>query len=236
MNKFILFICILFTTICHAQAVWHYEGSDGVLQNIQFNDESGQPIPIGDHSNIDGSPLLQGKWAFGIIKLKNGYTFSDSSFNYSLFNDKLFFKRKNEMYPLNLPVKEFSIEGSEDLNEKKFYHFQNGFPAIDKKDSSTFYEILFEGNSLKLLKWEHKKIKEIYNYGGPFQSKYSLVQEFFVFYPKENKMVDLGIKVNLNALRKNLPEYSNQINAYNSTHKLNTKKDDDLIQLFSFLD
>ena len=60
--------------------------------------------------------------------------------------------------------------------------------------------------------------------------------KFFIFFPKGNKMIELGIKASLNVLRKKLPEYSNQIKAFNSTHKLNTNKDDDLIRLFSFLD
>jgi hypothetical protein len=237
MNKFILFICILFSSISHSQTVGaQYRGSDGIPHNLEFDDASGQPIPIGDHSNIGGSPLLQSTWEFGVIKLKNGGTYSDARVNYSLFNDKLFIQRNGKMYPFNYPVEEFSIEDSEDLNEKKIYHFKNGFPSINGKDSSTFYEILFEGNSMMLLKWKHKKIREIYNYGATFQSEYSPVSEFFVFFPKKNKMAQLGVRASLNTIRKNLPAYSNQIDVYNSTHTLNMKKDDDLVQLFSYLD
>ncbi len=49
-------------------------------------------------------------------------------------------------------------------------------------------------------------------------------------------MVEMGMKVNLNDLRKNFPEYEKDIDLYLSSHKLNTKKNEDLIQLFSFLD
>jgi hypothetical protein len=236
MNKFILFVCILFYEVSYAQINGVYMGPDGVPQNYQFFDGTGNPIVINDHSNIDGSPLLQEKWVSGIIKLKNGLTFSDSAINFSLFDDKLFFKRKDETFPINYPVKEFLIKYSENPNENKIYHFQNSFPAINKKDSLTFYEILFEGNSIRLLKWAHKKVRSVYKYNEPFHREYFPLQEFFAFFPKENKIVELGAKVNLKLLRKNLPEYSKQINMYHSVHKLNTQNENDLIGLFSFLD
>lgn len=236
MNKFILFVCVLFYQVSYAQVNGVYVGADGVPHNYQFFDGTGNPIVINDHSNIDGSPLLQDKWAFGIIRLKNGITFSDSAINFSLFDDKLFFKRNDETFPINYAVKDFLIKYSEDLNENKIYHFQNNFPAINKKDSLTFYEILFDGNSIRLLKWEHKKVRSVYKYNEPFHREYFPLQEFFAFFPKENKIVELGAKINLKGLRKNLPEYSNQINRYNSAHKLNTQKEDNLIQLFAFLD
>ncbi len=240
MSKFILFICILFPVTSRSQYVGaKHIGSDGVPRNLEITNITGEPIPIGNHSNIDGTPLLQGKLAFAVLILKNGRTYSDSLVGYSLFDDKLFIKRNNRTYPINYPVREFLLENVEESSERKVYHFQNGFPAINgikKNDSLTFYEVLFGGNYVKLLKWKHKKIKEIYAYASTFKSEYFLVEDFFVFFPKTNKIVELGIKVNINVLSKYLPEYSNQINAYTSSHKLNWKNDDDLIQLFSFLD
>ncbi len=237
MNKFILSVCILFSGVSHSQTLkGNYKGADGVPHNLEFQDAGGKIIPIGDRSGIYGSPLFKNAWGFGIIKLKNGIAFSDSAMGYSLYNDKLFFRRNGKIYLINYPAKEFSIEYAADSNENKIYNFQNGFPEIDKNDSLVFYEVLFSGHTISLLKLLNKKILEPYNYGIGGHREYSLFQEYFVFFPKENKMVELGIKASLNVLRKKLPEYSNQIKAFNSTHKLNTKKDDDLIRLFSFLD
>ena len=236
MNKFILFVCVLFYEVSYPQINGTYVGADGVPHNYQFFDATGNPIVINDHSNVEGSPLLQEKWVSGIIKLKNGLTFSDSAINFSLFDDKLFFKRNDETFPINYPVREFLIKYSADPNENKIYHFQNSFPAIDKKDSLTFYQILFEGNSIRLLKWQHKKVRSVYKYNEPFHREYFPVQEFFAFFPKENKITELGTRINLKELKKNLPKYSKQIDWYNSSHKLNSQKEDDLVQLFTFLD
>ena len=234
MNKLILFIFILLSKFGYSQdaSTEHFWGT--VPKYSEILDFSGKPIPVGDNGNINGSPLLQEKWSLGLISLTNGVKYADSSLNYSLYDNKLFLKKNNNTYPINLPVKEFSLLNSKDT--AKIYLFQTGYPAINDKNSFTFYEVLFAGNFLKLLKWEHKKIVENSNYGSASQKEYSLINEYFVFMPKSNRMVDLGMKVNLNELRKTFPDYEKDISLYISSHKLNTKRDEDLIQLFYFLD
>ena len=232
--KLILFISILFSKFGYSQIKGRLWGSDGVPHYSEILDFTGKPLPVGDNGNINGSPLLQEKWSVGLINFTNGVKYFDSSLSYSLYDDKLFLKKNDNTYPINLAVKEFSILNSK--NTAKIYLFQSGYPAINDKNSFTFYEVLFAGNFLKLLKWEHKKIVEISNYGSASQKEYSLINEYFVFMPKSNRMVDLGMKVNLNELRKTIPEYEKDISSYLSSHKLNTKKDEDLIQLFYFLD
>lgn len=234
MNKIILFICILFFEQTYSQL--RYIGSDGTPRNYEFLDEEKKPIPIGDRGEITGSPLLQDQWTFGILKLQNGNMFSDSSVNYSLYYDKLFFKRDENIYPIDYPVKEFFIEASNKPEEKKIYHFGKGFPLIDQNDYSTFYEILFDGSSIKFLKKEDKQIRVSHPYNGPVEREYYTITDFFVFFPKENKIVELGKKVTLKDLRKNLSDYSGLIDSYSSSHKLDMKEDSDLNQLFSFLD
>jgi len=237
-NKIILFICILFNKPGFSQVAvsGKFLNTDGVQQNYEFLDGEKKPIPIGDRGDITGSPLLQNKWAFGILKLENGTTFSDSAINYSLYNDKLFFKRDENIYPVNYPVKDFFIESSNATDGKKIYHFKKGFPPGGQNDYSTFYEILFDGSSIKFLKKEDKRIRVSYQYNGPTSREYYTVRKFFVFFPNENKIVELGKKVTLKDLRKDLSRYSNLIDSYSSIHKLDTREENDLNKLFSFLD
>ena len=235
MNKFIFLLVISFPVIGYSQTP-RFAGSDGVPRYRQILNLSGEAIPVGNNSNIEGTPFLQPGWAFGIVTLTDGSVFSDSAINYSLSDGKLFVKRNANIYSIKHPVKEFLIHDPNPANESKTVHFQNGYPAIKKKDATTFYEVLSAGQSMQLLKWKHKKVEEINNYGGPVQSKYSLVQEFFIFDPKENKMLEFGTSVGLKLLTKKLPEYTDKILEYSSAHKLNLKKDEDLIRLFSFLD
>ncbi|MGI8584287.1 MAG: hypothetical protein ACR2KX_19005 [Chitinophagaceae bacterium] len=235
MNKFLLIMGLLLGHTCCAQfSRDHPIGHEGLAEYFHILDGTGKPIPVGDFSDVNGSPLLQDKWTVGVISFADGKKYVDSFMNYSLYDDKLFIKKNNQTYPVNVRPKEFLI--TDGNNSGIAYQFERGFPAGDHNDSLTFYEILFAGNSFKLLKWGHKKVTETSNYGGVNQKEYSLINVYFVFLPKSNRMVEMGMKVNLNDLRKNFPEYEKDIDLYLSSHKLNTKKNEDLIQLFSFLD
>ena len=219
MNKVILFICILFCKPCYSQNF-----REAVPQNYQFLDAEKKPIQIGkDPGYIDGSPSFQDQWAFGILKLENGKVFSDSSINYSLYSGRLFIKRNGNIYPIDYPVKEFILESPNNQAEKKIYHFERNFPPIHQNNYSTFYEVLFDGTSIKFLKKEDKLVNTNHPYNEPEEREYSTITKFFIFFPKENKIVELGRKVTLKALKKNLPQYSYLIDSYISFHKLDLR-------------
>ena len=236
MNKILLFICCLIPAIVKCQLKGKYIGADGIPGNLEIHDLSGNPIPIGDHSNFEGSPFLQNNFTYAVIKLKNGSMLSDAHVNYSLYNEKLFFSRNDKIYPVQNSVTEFLLRNGQDKDTSTVYHFQNGFPAINKHDTSTFYQLVWAGNNLQFLKWLHKDVKEVYNYNGPIKNQYILDERFFVFLPLENRMVEIGGIISLNQLRKKFPEYSKQLVDYNTDHKISWKNYSDLIQLFSFLD
>ena len=235
MNKFIFFILILLAGIrAYPQYVGaQYRGASLIPVNLEIHDLSGRPLPINDRSNIDGSPLLSDIWAPGIIKLQDGKTYFDSSVNYSTFDDRLFVKRNNLMYPVDYPVTEFTLQYA-DTN--KALYFKNGFPAIEQNTSSSFYQVLADGKKIILLKRIRTQYQEVFNYGGRVEPVYSPVIVYYVFLTNQNKMIDMGMHINIKTLHKKLPGYSSEIDTYFSSNKINPGKDDALAGLFTFLD
>ncbi len=221
---------------CQTVLAGKYIGSDGTPRNYQFLDGENKPILIGDRGNIEGSPLLQSEWTFGILKLQNGQTVTDSALNYSLYNNKIFFERDGNIYPVDKQVNEFFIRSSIDPLGEKFFHFEKGFPPIDTYDYSTYYEVLFNGISIKFLKKDDADVHINYQYHGPTDRHYYTLHKFFVFFPKENMMYYLGKKITLKDLRRNLPGYSTEIDAYNSNHKIVNNEEADFVRLFEYLD
>jgi hypothetical protein len=239
MKKIIFFISAIFFAspgFCQTVLSGRYMGSDGIQRDYQFLDGENNPIPIGDRGCIEGSPLLQSKWTFGILKLQNGQTIADSALNYSLYNNKLFFERNGSIYQVNKQVNEFFIQPSIDPSADKFFHFQKGFPAIDQNDYSSFYEVLFDGISIKLLKKDDKNIQVSYQYSGPIDRHYYTLHKFYVFIPKENRLIELGKRITLKDLRKNLTGYAAQIDAYTAAHKITNNEEADFLGLFEYLD
>ena len=212
-----------------------YAGNDGIGVNRQFNDMGGNPIPINDHSSIGGSPLLNADFGQGIVRLKNGNYFSDTALGYSLYENKLFVRRQDGMYPVNDDVVSFSIEYPANGSSKKIYSFENGFPAIDRNDGGTFYQILYHGKDYTLLKWIHEKVQMPYNYGEGSKRQYVMDHGYFAYSLTENKMVFLGNKVTIKNLKKKLPQYDSKIAIYVVDHKFKGKEEGDIIKLFTFL-
>ena len=236
MYKILAWLIFLLPAVCHAQIRTSLYSGGNVPQDLILYDDAGQPILFNDHSSIAGTPYLQNEWKFGRIELSNGTFLSDSSINFSLYSNQLYFKREGMIYPVSYPMKEFSILMSNDSSHKNQYHFQNSFPEIGRNTTATFYEVLYAGKSLQLLKWSHKKVMEIYKYNEAIQNQYLTVQEFFIFYPAANKMISLGSKIRLNMIKIKLPDYANQIDKYRSLHTSGMSKEKDLTQLISFLD
>lgn len=239
MKKIIFFISVIFLAspgFCQTVLAGKYIGSDGTQHNYQFLDGENKPILIGDRGNIQGSPLLQSEWTFGILKLQNGQSISDSALNYSLYNDKLFFKRNGNIYQVDKPVNEFFLRSSVDPLGDKFFHFQKGFPPINTYDYSSYYEVLFSGISIKFLKKDDADIQVNYQYNGPIDRHYHTLHKFFVFLPKENIMYDLGKKITLKDLKRNLPAYAAEIDAYTANHKIINNEEADFVPLFEYLD
>ena len=210
-------------------------GNDGAANKFyEFYDNSGNKIKNAGEADVNGTPMLKDDWGAGVVKFKNGKEFVDSFMNFSLFENKLFFSKNDQIFIVSVPAEEFMISYKNEKNGYDKYHFRNGYPVYEKNDVNTFYEILYEGQGLQLLRWQHKKITESSDYGGVRTREFSLVQQLFVYQVKENKLADISSTIG--SLKKNLPQYSATIDEYTTMHKVNTKDPQQLTLLIAYLD
>jgi hypothetical protein len=237
MKKIFFVFCLVLSFIANAQLNnGKYAGNDGATKNMEFYDNNGNLIPIGFHPNIDGSPMLFHKPGIGKIIFQNNAKLTDSSLNYSLVDDKLYFIRLGKYYAFKQPVKEFTLQFPEDSSKIMIYHFKSGFPKTDKLESTALYELIFEGKDFQLLKWQHKKVEEHSNYGSASDKEFVTDIVYYLYLPSKGKMEKLGLKISQNDLKKLLPTYTSKIDSYLSQHKINFKKDSDLLPLFQFIE
>jgi len=210
-------------------------GNDGAANKYyEFYDNSGNKIKNAGEEDVKGTPMFKEDWGSGVVKFKNGKEFKDSLMNFSLFENKLFFSKYNQIFIVSEPVEEFMITYKNEKGNFDKVHFKCGYPIVEKKDANTFYEVLYEGQGLQLLRWEQKKINESYSYGGAREREFSLMQQLYVYEVKENKMTDISSTVS--SIKKSLPQCANYIDDYTAKHKLNSKDPQQLISLFAFLD
>ena len=94
---------------------------------------------------------------------------------YDQVDDVLMFKQNDKEFQFNVPVNEFSITSG-----KETKHFRSGFPAVDKNDDNTFYELLWENPSYSLLKQTAKQVIETTGYNQVTEKRFDARTKYFI--------------------------------------------------------
>ena len=228
-----LSLVILFSS-AKAQNGSKYVGNDGSLHIFEMYDDAGNRIKTAEEMGVKGSPMVYNGWASGTVRFGNGRTFSDTGLNFSLVEKKLYMTKENKIFEMTLPINSFSLIFSTENGDSVLYQFKKGYPSIDDNDNNSFYRVLFEGENMQLLQWNHKKVREIYTYGSGKEKEFELVQQLYVYFPKENTIT--AVKPAVTSIKKALPAYNNSIETYVSSHKINSKDQGQMVDLVAYLD
>ena len=198
--------------------------------NAQYlQDVQGRPIMEISYTDIKGTPFLFDDWVSGIVILGNGETFNNVPLKYNVFDEKLYFKnpKNNELLEFVQPVKSFKF------NELKGAGvFSKGFPAIDRFNSETFYDVLFDGK-VKLLNKKYKTVLEVRPYNSATVEK-SFVDRNDYYIVKGNKIE--RIKNSRKDFLDIFSDKSAQIDAFIKKEKINFKNNDDLVKVFNYFE
>lgn len=236
MKSIIALVILLSCSIAsNAQVSGKHMGSTGVGGDLSIQNNDGKMIPIGAQADTKGSPLLLEQWVSGTVNLKNGIRFNDSALNYSLFEDKLYFKRDNQFFIVAGIISDFYLAADEENKSKGLFHFVSGYPATATTNENTFFQLLADGGKYQLLKWQHKKIREAYNYGGVNETEYVSQEAYYVFEKSAHKMWSLGNKTNVQQIKNTLSVDDTTWKAYLDKHNTNSKGESAMIELISVL-
>jgi hypothetical protein len=204
------------------------------IQAVQFADANGRILPAGA-AGVQGTPYVFEKFVQGKVIFVNGMESVDSNLNYSYADHKLYYTQKNGLYVVNQQAKEFTLYGLDKDKNKISKQFMCLFPSIEDNTPATFYEVLGAGGSFQLLKYTSKRIKESAVYGGAPLKEYVMDNLFYIYDKAAKKMLSLGSALSLKSIKKTLPNYAAQMDAYLEANKLNLKKEEDMIQLLQQL-
>ncbi len=230
-----LAIFLSYSIASNAQVSGKHMGSTGVGGDLSIQNNDGKMIPIGAQADTKGSPLLLEQWVSGTVNLKNGIKFNDSALNYSLFEDKLYFKRDNQFFIVAGIISDFYLAADEENKSKGLFHFVSGYPVTTTTNENTFFQLLADGGKYQLLKWQHKKIREAYNYGGVNETEYVSQEAYYVFEKAAHKMWSLGNKTNVQQIKNTLSVDESIWKAYLDKHNTNSKGESAMVELISVL-
>lgn len=191
---------------------------------------------------IEGTPFLLSDWAMGSLKNKDGYITNNILVKYDLIKDKIVLlqsKGENkiiELYPKYYP--EFTLHYvNKETEEYKIHKFKNNY-NIDNISNESYFEVVYEGKNISLLKRRLKKLETSTNlsYGEVSANKkeYKTYFKLYLFSNKTNKWE--ALKSSRKKIKSFLKSHSNKVEDYIDKNKLRYKIENDLIKILSYID
>ncbi|RZK17614.1 MAG: hypothetical protein EOO43_13330, partial [Flavobacterium sp.] len=216
MKKTLLFsfIVLSFVKISFAQ---------GIVSRIPA-----RPFVPENSSNMEGTPYLANDFTKGTFYLADGKSVENMLVKLNLYKEMVTYKDEKgmELLPTD-PINKFTIE-----ENGKVLTFQKGFPAIEKFDASTYYEVLNKKGIPMVLKKRTKTLLSRREYNSSkVTDNYLDGTKYFVF-DEASKISKL--KTDKNSLALYFPNKQNEVAEYISKEKLSLKNDDDLAKIFDY--
>ncbi|WP_295770805.1 hypothetical protein [uncultured Mucilaginibacter sp.] len=182
------------------------------------------------NNEIKGTPNLYDDWVEGTAVLADGTVYKDMDLIYDVMDNMLIFKSdKGTPLAFAKPVKEFTLNFSFNGNVHS-RTFRNGFTAIDGATSTTFYEVLSDGN-VKLLKKIQKKVAEERTGGSILASK--VINNLNTYYLSRNQEL-VKIKKDKKSILAALNDKADLIESYTDKNKLNFREEDGLVRIVNY--
>jgi hypothetical protein len=110
-----------------------------------FTDENGRAFSNSD-AGVEGNPFFINNWTYGSFKIGNGGAIYSWKLKLNLYTQEVHFlsTTNNEMSFPNGYIKDLVLMDSTQYPFAN-YHFQCGFPKIDKQDTNTLYRVISDG-------------------------------------------------------------------------------------------
>jgi hypothetical protein len=198
--------------------------------NVDFI--NGQDVNFGGkmRSNTEASTYLYDTWSKGTVKLSDGNTYAGLELMYDLGANRLIFKsEKGIPQAFAVAVTEFTIAApAEDKTQTVSKKYKNGFPPADGNKTTTFYEVLSNGNITLLKLTELKRVREVAVGNIYPTTQMKTADSYYVF--ADGKLS--RIKREKKALKQILQDKAKDLDTYMASNKLDLKNDSDLSIIF----
>jgi len=197
---------------------------------FRLKESTGMPLRTRSYTDLKGSPYFLDSWNKGIIVQANGQSYKDVELKYDQLEDELIFRdQQGRELGFAIPVKEFKINYISDGSPKSAL-FRNGFEPFKGSTEKNYYEILYDG-PVKLAKKNVKRIEQYREYNSAVTTK-SVIERVKYYFYTTNQLKEF--KRDVKSIQLAFGEKSPTVLKYIDENKLDLKKDDDLVKIFSF--
>lgn len=232
MKKYSFFLA----TLCFAFLQYHVSAQDferidplrHAKENIHFlNDANGKPFKSVRNFEEEGSPYFSTDYINCNIQLLNGKTYYGIPIKINQLTGEIIFKKSDgEEMLLSNPFQRIELQ-----HEGKTYVFRSGFPAIDKQNDLSAYQLLDSGTAV-LLKYTSVQYQDKQTYNSPnIIRTYSKKENHYAWTPAQGLV--------------RIPKKDDEWVAFFGNHQaemrgfirkenMKLKKEEDIIKLFQY--
>lgn len=181
------------------------------------------------HADDAGTPYNTTDWVRGTAKQADGKTSNNVWLRYDEISDQLYFKRdkQSEILKFVNPIIEFTLLTVDENNKLIEKRYRNGYPKAGRNTSSSYYEVLYDGE-IQLLKKNYKLEVVDKKYITP---TWQLSDNILYYLLISGKMITIkpNKKSILAVLGNKHPDFDNLIN----TNDFDLKNDGNLAKLIA---
>lgn len=230
------FISIPVLFLLYAGTSLYAQGSlSGVETNGKFatqvflSDTYGRPVkPL--PADVSGSPFFSNDYHFADILLANGRRFKSVRMRLDMDAQEMHFISANSVESFMEAGSVKEIAYTDTAATITGYLFRTGYPAVEGKNSKTFYQVLINGKA-ELLRLVDKKISERKDeISGIINKEYETREEYYLFVKGEMKR----LKKDRNFLSGVFADQQTALEQYIQSNKLNVKNMQDIEKLINY--
>jgi hypothetical protein len=193
-----------------------------------FTPTAAQELKNTDIDNASGSPYLIDDWSDGAVTFKSGRVVKNFKLRFDCARNRLMLQFEGSSFAAESQVKEFVLYTKSGKNKDSLI-FRKGFPAIDRSNQETFYQILLSGKAT-LLRLVTKNIieeKQLVN----STNHHRLEEEDFYYLLQDGAMINLP--KNKDELVSKLPAQTDPMKQFVAQQSFRMEKADDFIKIIS---
>ncbi|MCG2614465.1 hypothetical protein LZZ85_09245 [Terrimonas sp. NA20] len=208
-------------------ALFVLAGTASRSQDMVLNDPvSNKTYNAGLYSEMKGTPFLSDKWTKGTATAAEG-TYKSLELKLDAYNNVLFFKRNDEPFEFQTPIKSFVLMPREG-DSSSYMYFKKGISGPSLQPNQ-YVQVLAEGK-ISLYKSDIKLVSDVNEVNRGVIKAFNNSSRLFV---KQGETVTL-FKAGKDELLSYTKDHKEKVEAYIKERKLNLKKEKDIAEAVQY--
>ena len=180
------------------------------------------------YDDIAGNPYLLNGWNDGVLKFSSGRIVKQFKLKFDCLNNQLLLQFEGNTFAAESKVMEFVIYPKGKKGDSMV--FRKGFPAIDRGNENTYYQVLIDGKSTLLRLFVKLIIEEKQIVGGQTNKKTDDDEAYYLL--QDNAMVALPREKN--SVHEQFPQHKDEIRQYIVKESLRMRNAVDFIKVVQY--